>query len=165
MVRREIQSGEIVPVILDLGALGNSEPHASEDIENLPPDDRKRMPRSKRLNHRTGQVAQGISASVVGGMRRFHLLEFLVGQLLQFIEFLAHLSFHLGRHCSEILKQYRDYPLFTEVFQAKLFNFVMTRSGQLADLLLKFSDFFDHGYSIILTVILTSFVGRSPSPF
>ena len=92
MVGRDVQRLEVVPVVLDLRAFGDTEPEAREDLDGLALDDRERVeaaqPRRapgqahvEPVGLEQGVLGQALQGLALGGERRLQCLACLVGRL------------------------------------------------------------------------------------
>ncbi len=126
VVRGDVQRVEVVPIVLDLRALGDGEAHVGEDRGDLLGDLADRVDGPRRAGPRgQGHVEPfGLEALVEGGVaqRLFLCGEGGVDLVLQRVELRTHDLAFLGRHLAELAHFQRHFALLADGGDADLFE-------------------------------------------
>ena len=161
MFGREVERRENVPVILDLGPVGDGVAQPREDLDDLVLDDRDRVARPQLLG-RTG-TGHVFGRSAVVGDRVLKLLAQGVyaveGRDLEFVELLPHFALEFRGHRLELFHQGVQFALLAEHFDAELLDLGRCLRFELFDTSEKFIDFVGHilivyAFSVFLPVLL-----------
>ena len=156
MVLRDVQAGEVVVVVLDLGGICHSKAHAREDVDDLVGDEGQGV----QTAHGAGLGGQG-DVHRLGGVAGSKLsLLHLVGSGvilglhpgLQFVDDLAHGRPLLGGDRAQILHQGGDLAVLAQIFLPESCQRFFGRdlAQALFGLLCQLVDHCLHGCSLLL---------------
>ena len=135
VILRKVERGEIVPVVFDLGSVGDGEADARKDLQDAFADERDGVARAE--GHRLrGKCEVDVGRGGLIGCGFEHLLEgseFRFGGLFQFVDLRAVLLLLLGGNRFHRREQLRQDALLTQEAQTKLLDFLTVGGGEVGD--------------------------------
>ena len=144
MVVGEVHGAVNVPVVFDLGSLGEGEAQSGEDVHDLVLDDGQRMARSQGDGVRRARQIDIVRHRFLSGSGRLEFVDALGGARLEFIDSHAEFLLHLGRHGTEVIHESADFPFLAKILNAQGFCLLRSSSRQGIDFFEQLLDFFEH---------------------
>ena len=138
MVGGEVQHGEHVLVVVNLRTLIEREAHPCEDVDDFVLDKCQRMPRTQ-ADGVGGACKVDVVALCLAGLELvLQLVDSVLCELLEFVDFHADGLLLVGRHIPELTHQCVDFAFLAEVFQSELFHVAGILCRKCAHFLEKF---------------------------
>ena len=156
MVGGEVQLGIHVQVVLHLGAVGNVEAHAREDVDDFVLDDGQGVACAQRGGVGGACQVQVVATRVLAFELLLQGVDFLLCLVLELVQLHAHFLFLVGGHASEVGHQFVDGTLLAEVFDAECLQFFGVGGRQCFHFLQKLVDFSYHIVVVFLIFRLLS---------